>query len=270
MAQERVAIVTGVSSGIGRTTAEVLARNGFRVYGSVRHLKGADAPPPGVKLVTLDVRHEDSVEACARRVLDEAGRIDLLVNNAGMTLHGAVEETSIDEAKSLFETNFFGVHRVTRAVLPVMREQGSGRIVNIASIGGFVAMPFQPFYCASKHALEGYTESLDHEVRRFGIRAIIVEPGYIRTEIGRKSQGVKTHLEAYKPDYKAATSRAVHEIETGDSTEAVARVVLKAATEPFPGFRYTAGRGAGTLRLLHWTLPGTMFDQGVRKHFGLK
>lgn len=270
MTERRVAIVTGISSGIGRRAAEVLARNGFHVFGSVRQPKDAAAPPPGVKLVTLDVRDDDSVSLCVRRVLDETGRIDLLVNNAGMTLHGAVEETTVEEARNIFETNFFGVHRVTRAVLATMREQRSGRIINIASIGGFVPMPFQPFYCATKHAVEGYTESLDHEVRRFGVRAIIVEPGYIRTEIGRKSQGVKKHLEAYKEGYKAATSRASHEIDTGDSADAVARVVLKAATDPLPDLRYTAGRGAGTLRLLHWTLPTTMFDQGVRRHFGLK
>lgn len=270
MNEERVAIITGVSSGIGRNTAELLAKNGFRVYGTVRELKGAAAPPPGVKLVTLEVRDDSSVKCCVEQLLDEAGRIDLLVNNAGMALHGAVEETTTEEAKGIFETNFFGVHRVTRAVLPAMRKQHYGRMVNIVSVAGFVPMPFQAFYSASKHALEGYTETLDHEVRRFGIRAIVVEPGYIRTEIGRKSLAVKTHLQVYQEEYKCATSRVAHEVDTGDSAGSVARVVLKAATDAFPELHYSAGRGAATVRLLHWSLPTTFFDQALRRHFGLR
>jgi NAD(P)-dependent dehydrogenase (short-subunit alcohol dehydrogenase family) len=143
---------------------------------------------PDVKIVQLDVRDKESVRSCVRMVLDLAGRIDALVNNAGYTLIGALEETSMAEAKELFDTNFFGVLRVNQAVLPIMRKQGHGRVANIGSVLGFAPAPYQGIYAATKHALEGYSESLDHEVRRFGIRVAIIEPGFTRTDIAQNSQ----------------------------------------------------------------------------------
>jgi short-subunit dehydrogenase len=149
-----------------------------------------------VELVPLDVRDQDSVGSSLRTVLDEAGRIDALVNNAGYTLIGSLEETSIEEAKAVFETNFFGVLRMSQAVLPIMRKQGYGRITNISSAVGFLPAPYQGIYCASKHALEGYSESLDHEVRQFGIRVSVIEPGFTRTNIGQNGQLTGQPLEA--------------------------------------------------------------------------
>ena len=155
MIDKKVALVTGVSSGIGRATATLLSRRGFRVFGTMRKPSEINGPLEGVELVRLDVRDEESVRSCLRTVLDQAGRIDALVNNAGYTLIASLEETSIEEAKDVFETNFFGVLRMSQALLPIMREQGYGRIANISSVLGFLPAPYQGIYAASKHALEG-------------------------------------------------------------------------------------------------------------------
>jgi short-subunit dehydrogenase len=136
----------------------------------------------------LDVRDEESVDAGVQAVLDQAGRIDALINNAGSVLFGSLEETSIDEAKALFETNFFGVLRMCQAVLPIMRRQNDGRIVNISSVLGFLPAPYMGIYATTKHALEGYSESLDHEVRQFGIRVSLIEPGFTRTNLNKNSE----------------------------------------------------------------------------------
>src|SRR3989442_2689370 len=197
MIDKKVALVTGVSSGIGRATAALLSRRGFRVFGTMRKPSEINGPLEGVELVRLDVRDEESVRSCLRTVLDQAGRIDALVNNAGYTLIGSLEETSIEEAKDVFETNFFGVLRMSQALLPIMREQGYGRIANISSVLGFLPAPYQGIYSASKHALEGYSESLDHEVRQFGLRVSVIEPGFTRTNISENSHVVGLPIEAY-------------------------------------------------------------------------
>src|SRR5215469_12347627 len=199
MSQEKVAVITGVSSGIGRAIAGLLSQIGFRVFGSARAIVEPKVPLEEVELLSLDVRDDDSVRSCVRTAVDRAGRIDALVNNAGYTLIGSLEETTIEEAKQLFETNFFGVLRMTQAVLPLMRGQGSGRIINIGSVVGFVPAPYQGIYCASKHALEGYSESLDHEVRQFGIRISVIEPGFTKTRISQNSQLVNHRLDTYTP-----------------------------------------------------------------------
>ena len=188
MTQGNVALVTGVSSGIGRATAAILAGQGFRVFGTTRQSVDASVASGSVTLVRLDVRDDESVHTCVRAVLDQAGRLDALVNSAGYVLLGSLEETSIEEARELFETNFFGVLRMCRAVLPAMRQQGAGRIVNVSSVLGFLPAPYMGIYAATKHAIEGYSESLDHEVRQFGIRVSVIEPGFTRTRLDRNGQ----------------------------------------------------------------------------------
>src|SRR5947208_9459236 len=174
-----VALVTGVSSGIGSVTARMRIERRYRVCGTAR---AESSPMPAkVERVLLDVRDAASIDAGVRDVLARAGRIDLLVNNAGGGMVGAVEETSLEQAQRLFDVNFFGAVRMTQAVLPAMRAQKSGRIVFISSIVGLVPAPYMGFYAASKHALEGLAESLDHETRTMGIRASLVEPGFTRT-----------------------------------------------------------------------------------------
>ena len=178
----RVVLITGASSGIGRATAELLAGRGYQVFGGVR-AAATTRPLAGVELVPLDVRDEASVKACVEEVRSRAGRIDVLINNAGVNLVGAVEETSIGQAQALFDTNVIGVLRMIQAVLPGMRRQGAGLIVNISSILGFIPAPFMGVYASTKHAIEGLSESLDHEVRAFGIRVVLIEPHYIRTSL---------------------------------------------------------------------------------------
>jgi NAD(P)-dependent dehydrogenase (short-subunit alcohol dehydrogenase family) len=267
MTEQKVALVGGVSSGIGRAIAESFARHGFRTFGTMRRL--TSEVPTGVEVVSLDVRDDASVSACILQVAATAGRIDVLVNNAGVTLYGALEETSVDEARRIFDTNFFGVLRTTRSVLPVMRRQGSGRIINIASVAGFLPMPYQGIYAATKHAVEAYTETLDHEVRRFGIRAVVIEPGYIRTEIDRNSTTAEQTLSVYEDERQRAVGVLSSNIANGDDPAVVANAVLRAATVSKPGLRYVAGRGAGRLRMLRTFLPESMFEDGIRRHFHL-
>src|SRR5262245_2598374 len=166
MTDPQVVLITGASSGVGRAAARVLSQHGYRVFGTSRDPAGSPASPD-VELVALDVRNDDSVAACAKSVFDRAGRVDILVNNAAYELAGALEETSVEEAKAQFETNFFGVVRMVRAVLPSMRERRQGRIVNVSSLSGVSAIPFMGIYSASKFALEGYTEALRMEVEPF-------------------------------------------------------------------------------------------------------
>jgi short-subunit dehydrogenase len=160
----RIALVTGASSGIGEATAERLAKAGYSVYGTSR--RGGQAGKRSFEMLPLDVTSDESVEAAVSEVMRRASRIDLLVNNAGFGVApGGAEESTLDQARSIFETNFFGLVRMTRAVVPHMRRQGSGRIINIGSVLGFLPMPYGALYAATKHAVEGYSESLDHELR---------------------------------------------------------------------------------------------------------
>src|SRR2546427_7437423 len=238
MTREKVALVTGVSSGIGQATATLLVDRGFRVFGTMRKPSGTDGQLANVERVRLDVRDEESVRSCVRTVLDRAGRIDALVNNAGYALIGGLEETSIEEAKDLFETNFFGVLRMSQAVLPTMRQQRSGRIAIIGSVVGFLPAPYQGIYSASKHALEGYSESLDHEVRQFGIRVSVIEPGFTRTNIAQNSQIAADPLDVYKEGRNRVLQAVAQSIAKGATPVGVAEVVLKALTSESPRSRY--------------------------------
>jgi NAD(P)-dependent dehydrogenase (short-subunit alcohol dehydrogenase family) len=196
-----VILVTGASTGIGRATAKLLASKGYQVYGAVRSPERVE-PLPGVELVRVDVRDDASVAAGVDVVLRKAGRIDVLLNNAGYNLVGAVEETSIEQAQALFDTNVFGVLRMIRAVLPSMRRERSGLIINVSSVLGFLPAPFMGLYASSKHAIEGLSESLDHEVRGLGIRVTLVEPSFtnvppIRSRLIRSSQAeLRRHSQA--------------------------------------------------------------------------
>src|SRR5437867_12931452 len=179
--QERIALVTGASSGIGEATAKRLAMAGYKVYGTSR--RGMQPGQRNFQMLPLDVTSDESVEAAVRELIRREGRIDLLVNNAGFGVApGGAEESSIEQAKAIFETNFFGLIRVTRAVVPHMRRQRSGRIINIGSVLGLLPMPYGALYAATKHAVEGYSESLDHELRTRGIRVAVIEPAYTKTQ----------------------------------------------------------------------------------------
>jgi short-subunit dehydrogenase len=210
------------------------------------------------------------VRSCVRTVLDRAGRIDALVNNAGHALIGSSEETSMEEAKGLFETNFFGVLRMIQAVQPTMREQRSGRIVDMSSVVGFLPSPYMGIYAASKHALEGYSKSLDHEVRQFGIRISVVEPGFTRTSLDQNGQLASQHLEAYAVERDRARQAVRASIAPGEDPARMASVVWEALKSRSPRRRYPAGREAKILTLLKKLAPAQLLDRGIRKQFGLE
>src|SRR5436190_16499318 len=208
--KSKIALVTGASSGIGEATATRLAMAGYKVYGTSR--RGALAGRRSFEMLRLDVTSDESVEAAVREVTRLDGRIDLLVNNAGFSVAPAgAEESSLAQAQSIFDTNFFGVVRMTRAVLPHMRKQGSGRIVNIGSVLGFLPMPYGALYAATKHAIEGYSESLDHELRTWGIRVSVIEPAYTKTPFDANFVEPDAKLDAYR-EVRAAVGQRVKEV----------------------------------------------------------
>ena len=266
--KSKTAIVTGASSGIGEATAERLAAAGYRVYGTSR--RAASAGQRSFEMLTLDVTSDQSVEAAVREVVRRADRIDVLVNNAGFGVAPAgAEESSIEQAQSIFDTNFFGVVRMTRAVVPEMRQRGGGRIINIGSVLGFLPMPYGALYAATKHAIEGYSESLDHELRTLGIRVSVIEPAYTNTQFDANLLEPDSTLEEYR-EVRAAVNKRVKEVmATAEQPRVVADVVLKAASAARPKVRYTAGGLAGRLRLLRTYLPAGLMDAGIRRDLRL-
>ena len=258
-----VAIVTGANTGIGAATARALQGAGYHVFGTYRKLPATTIP--GVDYVACDVTNDLAVDAAVREVLAQAGRIDLLVNNAGVGLMGAAEESSLEQAKSIFDVNLFGVVRTTNAVLPVMRKQRSGRIVNISSVMGLIPSPFMALYSSSKHAVEGYSQALDHEVRVGGIRVVLVEPSYTRTTFESNALAADQNIEHYALARANAEAVMRNEAAKADPPEVVAATVVTAATAAKPQLRYTAGRDATTVSLLRRFVPTSAFDKSLRK-----
>jgi len=269
MPNRKVALITGVSSGIGKATAEKLIEHGFHTFGTIRESSQSSKRAEGLESVRLDVRDDKSVNTGVQEVLDRAGRIDVLINNAGTVLFGAIEETSVGEAKELFETNFFGVLRMCQAVLPTMRQQNYGRIVNISSVLGFLPAPYMGIYAATKHAIEGYSASLDHEVRQFGIRVSLIEPGFTRTNLSHKGQLVHEPTANYDTERASVVSAVARSIADGAQPEAIASVVVRAVTDDNPRLRYAGGREARILSALKRFAPSGILEKGVRKQFGL-
>ena len=258
-----VAIVTGSTAGIGEATARALHAAGYRVFGTYRKLPAGKIP--GVDYAACDVTSDESVGTAVREVHAKAGRIDLLVNNAGVGLVGAAEESSLEQARSIFDVNLFGVIRMTNAVLPLMRQQRSGRIVNISSVMGLIPSPFMALYASSKHAVQGYSQSLDHEVRGCGIRVVLVEPGYTRTTFESNALAADQRSEHYALARANAEAVLRNEIAKADPPEVVAGTVVTAATATKPQLRYTAGRDATTVSLLRRFVPASAFDKSLRK-----
>ncbi|MEO8668666.1 MAG: SDR family NAD(P)-dependent oxidoreductase [Bauldia sp.] len=262
----KVALVTGAASGIGDAIARQLLVDGFRVFGTSR--KGGGPAGDGIDMLTLDVRSDESVAACIGALLKEAGRIDVLVNNAGYLLSGPVEETTIEQAKAQMETNFFGAFRVTKAVLPTMRAQKSGRIVNVTSLAGIVPLPFWGIYNASKFALEGLTETLRHELRPFGIKVSAVEPGSIKTPF--YSGDHKTSPSEHYRLWHGRFIRKMAEFEKkAPGPEVVARIVSKAVQARNPALRYKVTREAFLFPFMRTWFPAALFEAGLRSGFRL-
>ena len=210
-----VALVTGASSGIGRAAARALAETGFEVAGTSRNTAKV-TPVDGVRFLDLDVASDASVHAAVGQVIERSGRIDVLVNNAGLGAAGAAEESSVAQDQRVFDVNVFGLIRMTRAVLPHMRAQGSGRIINISSVLGFLPAPYGALYAASKHAVEGYSESVDHEVREHGVRVLLVEPAYTSTGFDANVVQPDTPLPVYAQQRHIAGQVVAAGVKDGD------------------------------------------------------
>jgi len=269
-----VVLVTGASSGFGEACVDHLARLGYSVYGTSRRATfpegGADQNP---RMIPMDVRDDGSVRAAIDFVLAAQGRLDVVVNNAGFGMAGAVEDTSLDEAKALFETNLFGMHRVCRAVLPTLRAQRSGLIVNISSIGGLIAIPFQGFYSASKFATEALTEALRMEVMPFGVRVTLLEPGDFKTAFTENR--VFTSESSTNPAYQALCQEAIAVMERdeqrGGAPMELARTLATVIEKRSPRPRYAIGMLAQRIAVwLHRLLPNRFFEKGIMAYYNVK
>src|ERR687898_1657894 len=224
-----VALVTGASSGIGQAAARAFVEAGFEVVGTSRHASGL-TNRDGVTFHDLDVTSDESVSTLVRHVIERFGRLDVLINNAGTGAAGAAEESSVDQDQRVFDINFFGLIRMTKAVLPYMRAQGGGRIINISSVLGLVPAPYMASYVASKHAIEGYSESLDHEVREHGVRVLLVEPAYTNTGFEGNSVQADTPLPVYAQQRHIFDDVMAAAMKDGDDPAIVAKVIVGAAS----------------------------------------
>jgi NAD(P)-dependent dehydrogenase (short-subunit alcohol dehydrogenase family) len=253
---QRVAVVTGSSSGNGYETSLILARNGLLTYATIRNLvKGeklksvAEKEKLPLKIVMLDVTDDVSVKNAIQSITTESSRIDVLVNNAGYALIGAFEDLAVEEIKAQYETNLFGVIRVTQAVLPIMRKQKSGMIVNISSGAGRFGLPGSSAYVSTKFAIEGMSESMAYELEPFGIKVVLVEPGVIRTNFFNSTLTAKKSQNPNSP-YSQLLQSVVTNFERlmdgGSSPDVVAKVVLRAITSENPNLRYLAGNDVET------------------------
>jgi NAD(P)-dependent dehydrogenase (short-subunit alcohol dehydrogenase family) len=280
----RIAVVTGSSSGIGFETALLLARSGFHTYATMRNLEKskkiteiANTEKLPLQVVQLDVNDDISVKNAIDKIVAAAEneRIDVLVNNAGYGLFGPLEDISIEEIKAQFETNFFGVIRVTQQVLPVMRKQNSGgsTIVNVSSVGGRIGIPVLSAYQSTKFALEGLSESMSYELEPFGIRVVIIEPGFIRTNIINSSTSAEKALDSKSP-YFSLTQKVKNHFKSmmenaSSPPEEVAKVILQAITSENPQLRYTVGNDAAAIIQARMNMPDKEFRKMVIQNFSL-
>jgi NAD(P)-dependent dehydrogenase (short-subunit alcohol dehydrogenase family) len=268
--EKKVVLITGASSGLGRACAAHLVARGFTVFGTSRQ---PAEMPAGVQPIALDVTNDVSVEQAVTAVLKKAPCIDVLVNNAGMGIAGSIEETSIDEARRQFEVNFFGVMQMCQQVIPVMRGQGNGRIINISSLAGNIGLPFQGLYSASKFALEGLSEALRLEVAPFGIQVVLIQPGDFRTRftdsrsVVEAAQASKT----YGARFAAALQRYVAEENNGADPQMVAELLHRIILAPTPRFRYRAGAWSQRFFVgLRPFLPEKLFTHLLARYYNLR
>lgn len=263
----KIVLVTGASSGIGKATAETLIGRGYTVYAAARRVESmADLAARGGIPIALDVTNDEQVVAAVKQIGNDHGGVDLLINNAGFGLYSAVEDTPIDEARYQFEVNLFGMARLTQLVLPRMRAQRAGTIVNISSMGGKMYTPLGAWYHATKHAVEGWSDCLRYEVARFGINVIIVEPGIIRTSfedamitpmLHRSGQGVYGKL----ANSVATNTRTTYSARSASPPSLIAEVIAGALAAKRPKTRYVAGHLARTLILARTLLGDRLFDR---------
>lgn len=262
---KKIALVTGASSGIGEDTAMRLVDAGFVVYGAARRLKRMEGlKKKGVKILHLDVSNEESMVNCVNTVIKENGRIDVLVNNAGYGSYGALEDVTIEEGKRQFEVCVFGLARMTQLVLPHMRKQWSGKIVNISSVGGKIGEPHGSWYHAAKFAVEGMSDSIRMELKQFGIDVILIEPGSIKTEwnsIARENMLKVSGKTAYGNLAKKHANMLKSFEGRGSDPSVIGNTIVKAVTTKKPKTRYCIGTGGPLLLNMRRLLSDRMFDR---------
>jgi NAD(P)-dependent dehydrogenase (short-subunit alcohol dehydrogenase family) len=276
----RAVLITGCSTGIGRATAERLVAKGWPVYATARRLESIkDLADAGCKTLALDVCDEDSMSAAVAEVEAQDGAVFALVNNAGYGQEGAVEEVSMDDVRRQFETNVFGLSRLTQLVLPGMRRQGAGRIVNVSSMGGKVSLPGGGYYHATKHAVEALSDVLRFEVRPFGVRVSVVEPGTIKTKFGDTATNSVEHLQNPESPYAAFNQVLVQRINDAYEgklarfaapPDAVAKVIEKAITARRPRTRYRVTLAARVMLATRKVTPDRAWDVILRTQFPAK
>jgi short-subunit dehydrogenase len=270
MRNTKVFLVSGATRGLGRSLADELAGRGHIVYGTGRSWSDAE-PALAFHSVTMDVRDDESVKAATERIFEEEQRIDVLINNAGISLSGSIEETPIDRIHRLLETNYLGVVRTLQAVLPLMRNQGFGTIVNIGSAAGKIAVPFQSHYSASKFAIEGLTEALYQELSGSGIRVLLIEPGDVKTTIWERSE----HLLEEDSPYLDALVRfhAVKKKDMANSADSPGRVAGRIADiieSDTKTLRHPVAKKAGFFLLARKLLPDPLFLWAVRRSYRIE
>jgi short-subunit dehydrogenase len=264
MSEKRTVLITGVSSGIGQATARLLADRNYAVFGASRNPPSAETIP-GVEVLPLDVCSDESVRACIDMLLARIAHLDVLVNNAGYALRGALEEVTLQEAKAQFETNLFGVARMTKGVLPIMRKQGRGQIINISSAVGLAPLPFVGFYSASKFALEGYTEALRHEVKPFNIQVSLVEPASVKTQFWQNQKEASERISDYDPWRKRLAEVRQQLQQKAIEPRSVAEIILRIIESKSPRLRHAVGSDAARIARMRRLLPEAMFEKGMRR-----
>lgn len=273
MKSKRTVLVTGCSSGIGLATCHVLSRNNFMTYGTVRNLSKAkkiqdliNRENLSLKILRLDVNDNQSIKLAIKKILNDTGRIDVLINNAGYGMFGPIEEITIQEIKKQFETNFFGAIRLIKAIVPIMRKQGNGTIVNISSMVGRFAVPLNSAYVSSKFAVEGLSESISFELEEFGIRVIVIEPGVVKSDFFHNVKVKGMNLES---PYRELMERRVNFLDKAmknslTSSYDVAGTILDALNSKDPKFRYVIGNDATNSLRMRNSLSDRKFMEWIR------
>ncbi|MEZ2390326.1 oxidoreductase [bacterium RCC_150] len=278
MITEKVALVTGASSGIGADTALRLKEAGFTVYGVARRVaRMEELERQGVRILPLDVTSSESIHETVDRIISESGRIDVLVNNAGYGSYGSIEDVPLEEARQQMEVNVFGLASLTQYVLPHMRAQRSGTIINISSMGGKMVTPLGGWYHASKFAVEALSDALRLESSQYGIRTVVIQPGSIRTEWGeiaaRKlretAHATGAYVEQSERVSKTLAASSQPNARNTSGPEVIGKTIVKAALSRNPRTRYKVGFGAAPILFLRWLLPDRAFDRIIRSALGI-
>ncbi len=270
MINDKVILITGASSGIGKACADLLFLKKYIVYGTSR--KPSDSNKYSFEMISMDVNNDESVKKAVNIVIEKSGRIDVLINNAGYGISGSIEETPIEKAYEQFNTNFFGVHRVCKEVLPIMRKQKSGLIINVSSIGGILGLPFQGFYCAAKFALEGFSESLRMEVKSFGIKVVLIEPGDIKTQFTSRREKLDNKMKKsnYGKKIKNTISIVERDEQSGPPPLKVAVLIEKIINKKSPKVRYLVGSFYQKLIvILRYIFPNKLTQWILMKYYKL-